>query len=129
MKHGITSGLYAAVFGCALLATGCSSSSYYKVTDPTSGKSYYAEEVKTDKGTSAVMLKDARSKAAVTLQNSEVLEISKDEYKAALAAPAAAPAATTPAAAPAVTPAPEAAPATATPEATAPAPVENTEVK
>jgi type IV secretory pathway VirJ component len=135
MKRTITSGLYIAVVGCALLATGCSSSNYYKVTDPTSGKAYYAEEVKTDKGTGAIKLKDARSKAEVTLQNSEVLVISKDEFKAATAAPATAPAAAAvpapapapaaPAAVPApevpAAPAPEAAPAAATPEATAPA--------
>ena len=99
MKPITLSGLYVAVLGCALLATGCSGSSYYKVTDPTSGKAYYAEEVKTDKGTGAIKLKDARSKADVTLQNSEVLVISKDEFKAATAAPATA--APAPAAAPA----------------------------
>lgn len=110
MKRTFARGLYVVVFGWALLAMGCAG--YYKVTDPASGKVYYTEKVSTENKGGAVKLKDARSKAVVTLQNSEVIEISKDEYQAGLAtpaaapvAPAAAPAAATPAAEPAATPA------------------------
>jgi hypothetical protein len=120
MKRTFVSNLYVVVFGCALLATGCAST-YYKVTDPASGKVFYTEEVKAE-SSGAVKLKDARSKAVVTLQNSEVIEISEDQYKAGLAAPVSAPAvapAAVPAAVPAAatTPAPAAAPSPA-PEAT-----------
>jgi hypothetical protein len=131
MKRTFASGLYVVVFGCALLATGCASS-YYKVTDPASGRVYYTDEVSTERS-GAVKLKDARSKSVITLQNSEVIEISKDQYQAGLATPVSAPAAVPATAAPTATPTPEAAPAPApAPEATpapAAAPAESPESK
>lgn len=57
---------------------------YYKVTDPTSQKVYYTTKVEQEKGGS-VSLEDATSGARVTIQNSEVVEIEGDEYKAATA--------------------------------------------
>ena len=63
----------------AFLLAGCAS--YYKVTDPTSGKNYYSESVK-EKSDGSVRFKDANTGANVTLQSSEVHEISKDEFKA-----------------------------------------------
>jgi hypothetical protein len=54
------------------------------VTDPTTKKVYYTEEVKTSKSGGA-KFKDAKTGSEVTVQNSEVKEISKDEFKAALA--------------------------------------------
>jgi hypothetical protein len=57
---------------------------YWMVTDPTTKKVYYTEEVKTTQG-GAAKFKDAKTGSEVTLQNSEVKEISKDEFKAALA--------------------------------------------
>lgn len=64
--------LMIAVSGCA---------SYYKVTDPASGKVYYTEDID-KKGSSAIEFKDEASKTDVTLQASEVMEITKDQYKA-----------------------------------------------
>jgi hypothetical protein len=66
--------LLAVVLGTA----GCGT--YYRVTDPSSGRVYYTDEVKrSSQGT--VQVKDAKSGADVTLQASEVLEISSDDYK------------------------------------------------
>lgn len=62
----------------ALAATGCSTT-YYRVTDPGTGKTYYTDEIKRN-GTT-VQFKDHKSGAAVTLPASEVLEVPKDEYK------------------------------------------------
>jgi hypothetical protein len=121
MKRTIADGLYVVVFGWALLAMGCAG--YYKVTDPASGKVYYTEKVSTENKGGAVKLKDARSKAVVTLQNSEVIEISKDEYQAGLATPVSAPAAVP------ATAAPEAAPAPAPEAVPAPAPAASPETK
>jgi uncharacterized protein YceK len=84
---------------CVALVGGCAT--YYKVTDPESGKVYYAEEVETTSGGS-VKLNDARNGGVITLQNSEVREINEDEYKMSLSAPAAP--APTPAPAPSPTP-------------------------
>ncbi len=69
------------VLGLFVLA-GCGG--YWMVTDPTTKKVYYTEEVKTSKGGGA-KFKDAKTGSEVTVQNSEVKEISKDEFKAALA--------------------------------------------
>lgn len=119
MKRFIVKGCFGAVLGVALLVAGCAS--YYKVTDPQSGSVYYTEELDNLRG-GAVKLKDARTGSMVTLQNSEVKEISSKEYKEGLAAPISKPTPTTaPAAAPAEAPAaaPVAAPAPAPTEAPA----------
>lgn len=63
-----------------LLLTACGGG-YYKVTDPSTDKVYYTKEVKEEKG-GAVKLIDANTGSSVTLQNSEVMEINKEEYKA-----------------------------------------------
>ncbi len=62
-----------------VLVTGCAS--YYKVTDPASGRVYYTEEIDRQKGGTTIMFKDAKSGATVTLPSSEVLEVSSGEYK------------------------------------------------
>lgn len=62
-------------------AAGCTS--YYQVSDPGGSKMYYTTDIdSTDNG--AIKIKDAKTGAAVTLQSSEVKEISKEEYEAAL---------------------------------------------
>jgi len=98
-----------------LLVVGCAPP-YYKVTDPQSGKEYYTQKVDTLAG-GAVKVMDTRTNSVVTLQNSQVKEISEKEYKAGLAAPVSKP---TPTPAPAAVVAPAAAPAAA------PAPAEPT---
>jgi hypothetical protein len=115
MKNSVRYEWLAVSLCVGVLVAGCSST-YYKVTEPQSGKVYYTQDVDTAKGTSAVKLKDARTGSVVTLQSSEVKEISEKDYKAGLAAPAAASAvAPAPVVAPAsaVAPAPVAAPASA----------------
>jgi hypothetical protein len=119
MKRLIANGWFVAVLGLVLLVTGCAS--YYKVTDPQTGHVYYTEKVDYVSG-GAVRLMDTRTGSIVTIQNSEVKEISSNDYKAGLAAPVSKPApAAAPAPAPAATPAAPAAEPTAAP---APAPTE-----
>jgi hypothetical protein len=73
-------GMYT-ICGFMMVMAGCTT--YYRVTDPASGKEYYTTNVK-DKGRSgAVKITDDKSGSSVTLQSSEVREISEDEYKAA----------------------------------------------
>jgi hypothetical protein len=117
---------------CTVLLAGCSGG-YYMVREPGSATPYYTTDI--DKAGSAVQFKDAKTGSAVTLQNSEVKEISKDEFTKGMATPAPAPTvgavAPVPSAAtvtvpivtaapPAAVPLPEAAPAAA--GASAPAP-------
>lgn len=82
-----------ALFLCTMLMA-CSTT-YYQVRDPNSESTYYTTEIEEQKG-GAVSLKDARTNAHVTIQNSEVMEITGDQYDAAIrtitAPPAAAPA-------------------------------------
>ncbi len=54
---------------------------YYRVKDPSSDKTYYTEKIEEEKG-GAIKLKDANTGSVVTLQNSEVTKIKKEEYKA-----------------------------------------------
>ncbi len=67
------------------LVVGCSSH-YYRVTDPSSGKNYFTKKVDEAGRTGAVKFKDQRTGGHVTLQSSEVKEISEGEYDAGLAA-------------------------------------------
>lgn len=62
----------------ALLTTGCAS--YYRVTEPVSGKNYYTNYVEHNGGGS-IYFEDDKSGATVTLQSSEVLEITDDEFR------------------------------------------------
>ena len=72
------------VFGLIITLAGCSS--YYRVTDPASGKTYYTKEVSEAGRAGAVKIKDEKTGSTVTLQSSEVKEISADEYEAGLKA-------------------------------------------
>ena len=62
----------------SLSIAGCAS--YYQVTDPSTGKVYYTQEVERDDG--AVTFTDANSGAEVTLQNTEVKEINQETFRA-----------------------------------------------
>ena len=57
---------------------------YFKVTDPVSGKVFYTEDI--DRKGSAVEFKDAQTGGAVTLQNSEIMQIDKQAYETGLGA-------------------------------------------
>jgi hypothetical protein len=78
-----------------MLAAGCSS--YYRVTDPSSGKEYYTTKVHDAGRAGAIKIKDDKTGSTVTLQSSEVKQISADEYKAGIEAKPAAPPAMQPA--------------------------------
>ena len=64
------------VFGLSACGGG-----YYKVVDPTTDKVYYTKDLDEDKG-GAIKIKDANTGSTVTLQNSEVTKINKEEFKA-----------------------------------------------
>ena len=65
-----------------LLLSGCGG--YWMVTDPTTKNVYYSEDVQQSKSTGAVKFIDAKTGNSVNLQNSEVKEITKNEFKAAV---------------------------------------------
>ena len=109
MKRSIANGKLVLVSGLVFLLAGCAS--YYKVTDPVSGREYYTDDIDTKIGGGSVKLKDARTKSVITLQNSEVKEISEEEYKAGLAVPVSKPEPAAAAPAPAAVPAPAETPA------------------
>jgi hypothetical protein len=72
--------------GLTMLVAGCTN--YYRVTDPTTGKAYYTTKVGDAGKGGTVKIKDEKTGSTVTLQYSEVKEISKDEYKAGMMAKA-----------------------------------------
>jgi len=96
-----------------LATAGCTS--YYIVKDPSTGKNYYTTDYKEMKGGS-VKLKDEKTGAVVTIQNSEIRKVDSGEYKTTMNAPPPAPAPANP-----PTPAPA---STETTPAPAPAPAE-----
>ena len=61
----------------ALIAGGCTT--YYRIKDTTSGRTYYTEEFRRRNGT--LIFTDTKSGAEVTLPSSEIAVVSKDEYK------------------------------------------------
>ena len=68
----------------SLGAVGCTS--YYIVRDPGSGATYFTTDYD-QKESGAVTLEDEKTGAHVTIQSSEIREVDKDEYKAAMKAP------------------------------------------
>ncbi len=66
------------------MIAGCSS--YYRVTDPSSGKTYYTTKVGEAGKAEAVNIKDKKTGSTVTLQSSEVKEISSEGYESAIKA-------------------------------------------
>ena len=61
-----------------LVSAGCTT--YYKVTDPTTGRVYYTTELK-QRSSGAATLTDARTGNKVSLQNSEVQTIKKEAFE------------------------------------------------
>ena len=74
-----TTGLFrtAALATIAIVATGCS---YYKITDPTTDKSYYTEKYDSKDG---ISFTDAVTQKKVTVQNAEIEDITSSQFKAA----------------------------------------------
>jgi hypothetical protein len=70
--------------GLTMAVAGCSS--HYQVTDPASGKTYYTTKIDNAGRAGAVKIKDEKTGSMVTLQSSEVKEISAEEYEAGLKA-------------------------------------------
>ena len=73
--------------GTAGLLTGCGGN-YYKVNDPAGAKLYYTTKIEQTKA-GAITFKDSKSGSKVTLQSSEVKDISKEEFEAGVKAPVA----------------------------------------
>ncbi|HEX4968476.1 MAG TPA: hypothetical protein VFV44_08150, partial [Nitrospiraceae bacterium] len=86
--------------GMAGLLAGCGGN-YYKVNDPAGQRLYYTTEIERSKA-GAISFKDKKSGSKVTLQSSEVKEISEDEFNAGVKGMAEAPVKATPAPAPPV---------------------------
>jgi hypothetical protein len=80
-KHLITA---LTLGGLTMLVAGCTN--YYRVTDPTTGKAYYTTKVGDAGKGGAIKIKDEKTGSIVTLQSSEVKEISKAEYQAGMVA-------------------------------------------
>ena len=66
-----------ALLAIVLVTAGCTT--YYRVTDPGSGRMYYMTDI-TRRG-SAVEFTDAKSGSQVTLQASEIKEISSEDFQ------------------------------------------------
>ena len=64
-----------------LLVSGCTS--YYRITDQSTRRTYFTTDYeRTSSG--AVQFYDEKSRADVTLQSSEIVEISRDEFDSGL---------------------------------------------
>ena len=66
------------------LGLGAFSSSYYLVKDPHTGREYYTTAVERSNG--GIRFRDGKTQSTVMLQNSEIIEISKDQYRASAGA-------------------------------------------
>jgi uncharacterized protein YdeI (BOF family) len=68
--------------GMAGLLAGCGGN-HYRVNDPAGTREYYTTDIDQTK-TGAITFKDQKSGSVVTLQSSEVKQISEDEFKTAV---------------------------------------------
>ena len=64
-----------------LLASGCTS--YYRITDQSTRRAYFTTGYDTT-SSGAVQFYDQKSRADVTLQSSEIIEITKDDFESGL---------------------------------------------
>jgi hypothetical protein len=62
------------------LGLGACGSTYYLVKDPHTGREYYTTAVERSSG--GIRFRDGKTQSSVMLQNSEIIEISKDQYRA-----------------------------------------------
>lgn len=83
--------------GMAGLLAGCGGD-YYRVNDTAGERLYYTTKIEQNK-TGSITFKDEKGGSKVTLQSSEVKDISKEEFEAGVKGLGAAPAKATPAAA------------------------------
>jgi hypothetical protein len=65
--------------GAFIGVCGCGGT-YYRVTDPTTRHIYYTTELK-ERGAGSLQLRDAGTGRTVTLQNSEVQNVTKEEFE------------------------------------------------
>jgi hypothetical protein len=73
--------LFAAlVLAATPLGLAACSSTYYLVKDVESGREYYTTKV--SRSNTGITFKDGKSHSLVTLQNSQVIEITRDQYGA-----------------------------------------------
>jgi expansin (peptidoglycan-binding protein) len=72
---GMLCGIFAALAGCG--------GDYYRINDPAGDRQYYTTDIDQTK-TGAITFKDEKSGSVVTLQSSEVKQISEDEFKSAV---------------------------------------------
>jgi hypothetical protein len=66
-----------ALLAIVLMTAGCTT--YYRVTEPGSGRAYYTTDIK--RRGSAVEFTDAKSGSEVTLQASEIKEITQEDFQ------------------------------------------------
>ncbi len=80
---------HAGLVGAACAFLLCQGCAYYEVSDPSSGRKYYTDNwsAKRSGPVGTVVFKDNKSGKTVTLQSSEVREISEAEYRQALVGP------------------------------------------
>ncbi len=67
-----------------ILAAGCGSTKYYKITDTRNGNVYFARDAEIEKN-GVVIFRDAQNDNKMKLKNVQVMTISQDEFDAALA--------------------------------------------
>jgi hypothetical protein len=64
---------------CFLMLFASACTTYYRVTDQASGRTYYTTEYdRMDSG--AIVFEDAKTRTKVTLQSSEISEVSRSDF-------------------------------------------------
>lgn len=74
--------MYTLILAGVLALAGCTT--HYRVSDPSSGKTYYTTKVK-QLSSGATEFKDDKTGSKVTIQNSEITKVSKEAYHEGLA--------------------------------------------
>ena len=73
--------LFAIIMVCLFVLGMVSCANYYQIKDPNSGTIYYADDIEKAGEGGAIQFKDAITGYEVTLQNSEVKEITEEEFE------------------------------------------------
>lgn len=65
----------------AAVVSGCA---HYQITDPTTGRTYYSADAQRAPYSGAVVFTDAKTGETLTLQNTQLKQISREEFERAV---------------------------------------------
>jgi len=81
MTKSFRTSLVASFVAATCLLAGCM---HYQVSDPTTGRTYYTQDAQRAPSSGAVIFTDGKTGEVLTLQNTQLKQISREEFERAV---------------------------------------------